>query len=141
MWTTRHMGNMVEKLAEAKRALGLANEYMTELKSTSEQLATEAFSKDEFIKTIDAMFPIDYVNDSKRKINNAEYMKDSILQCYMAPDLNNFRNTKFGALMAVTDMVAHVAPNRVTQSYAENNWGKIMTGHPVVDEFYKRIAA
>ena len=140
-WATRHMGNMVEKLAEAKHTLGLATEYMSELKVVSEGLATEHFSRDEFIKTIDAMFPIDYVNDTKRKINNIEATKEALLTCYKAPDLNNFRETKYGALMAVTDMVAHMAPNRLTKSYAENNWGKIMVGHPMVDEFYKRIAA
>lgn len=140
-WATRHMGNMVEKLAEAKHTLGLANEYLDELKITSEKLATEPFSRDEFIKVIDTVMPIDYVNDSKRKINNIESAKEALMLCYKAPDINNFRNTKYGALMAVTDMVAHTAPARVTKSYVENNWGRIMVGHPLVDEFYKRIAA
>ena len=140
-WSTRHMGNMAEKLAEAKHTLGLATEYIEELKKTSEELATESFSRDEFIKTVDEMFPIDYIHDSKRKINNIEATKEALMICYKAPDLNNFRATKYGALMAVTDMVAHAMPNRVTKKYAENNWGKIMVGHPMVDEFYKRIVA
>ena len=140
-WATRHMGNMVEKLAEAKRALGLATEYVDALKIESEKLALESFTKAEFSKVIDAMMPIDYINDSKRKIQNIESMKEALMICYKAPDLNNFRETKYGALMAVTDMVAHSTPNRVTKNYAENNWGKIMVGHPMVDEFYKRITA
>lgn len=140
-WATRHMGNMVEKLAEAKHTLGLANAYLDELKITSEKLATEPFSKTDFIGVIDSVMPIDYVNDTKRKIDNIEAMREALMICYQAPDLNNFRATKYGALMAVTDMVAHSTPNRLTKSYAENNWGKIMVGHPMVDAFYKRIAA
>ena len=140
-WATRHMGNMVEKLAEAKRALGLAAEYMDALKEESEKLALEPFTRDQFLATIDAMMPIDYINDSKRKIQNIESMREALMTCYNAPDLNNFRTTKYGALMAVTDMVAHTTPNRMTKSCAENNWGKIMNGHPMVDEFYKRLAA
>ena len=63
------------------------------------------------------------------------------MSCYNAPDINNCRETKYGAMMAITDMVAHTAPNRMTSKWSENTWGKIMTGHPVVDEFYNRIAA
>ena len=87
------------------------------------------------------MYPINYVTDSKRKIENVEAIKNSLFKCYGASDLNNFRDTKYGALMAVTDMVAHSAPSRMTKNWQENNWGKIMVGHPIVDEFYKRIVA
>ena len=141
MWSAKHMGNIFGKLEEAKHTLGLATEYMNELKVVSESLATIPFSKAEFEKVFDAMYPINYVTDSKRKIDNIEAVKAALFKCYNAADLNNFRNTKYGALMAVTDMVAHSAPGRLTQNWQENNWGKIMVGHPVVDEFYKRIVA
>lgn len=141
VWSTRHMGDIFAKLAEAQHTLGLANEYMVALTKTANNLSTEKFTRDQFIKVIDAMYPIDYVNDSKRKIENAEYVKAALLNCYNAPDLNNFRDTKYGAMMAVTDMVAHTSPNRMTARWGENTWGKIMTGHPVVDEFYARITA
>ena len=140
-WSTRHMGDIFSKLAEAKHTLGLANEYMAALSKNANDLAKEKFTRDEFIKVIDAMYPVDYANDSKRKIDNTEYIKAALLNCYNAADLNNFRNTKYGAMMAVTDMVAHTSPNRMTSKWSENTWGKIMTGHPVVDEFYNRIAA
>lgn len=140
-WSARHMGDIFSKLAEAKHTLGLANEYMVALSKNANDLATQKFTRDEFTKVIDAMYPVDYANDSKRKIDNTEYIKAALLNCYNAADLNNFRDTKYGAMMAVTDMVAHTAPNRMTSKWNENNWGKIMTGHPVVDEFYRRIAA
>lgn len=141
MWTAKHMSNVYSKLEEAKHTLGLANNYMQELKSESEYLATIPFSKAEFEKVFDAMYPINYVTDSQRKIDNIAAVKNALFKCYNASDLNNFRNTKYGALMAVTDMVAHATPGRLTQNWQENNWGKIMVGHPVVDEFYKRIVA
>lgn len=140
-WSTKHMGNIFNKLAEAKHTLGLANAYMVALADNINTLATEKFTKTEFVKVVDAMYPIDYANDSKRKIANTEYIKAAIMSCYNAPDINNFRETKYGAMMAITDMVAHTAPNRMTSKWSENTWGKIMTGHPVVDEFYNRIAA
>lgn len=140
-WSARHMGNIINKLEEAKHTLGLATNYMNELKIVSEKLAQEAFTKTEFENVFNSIYPIDYLTDSKRKIDNIEAVRDSLFKCYEAADLNNFRATKYGALMAVTDMVAHATPNRVTKNWAENNWGKIMIGHPVVDEFYARIAA
>ena len=50
-----------------------------------------------------------------------------------APDLMKFLNTKWGFLNAVSDYVGHASPARVTESYAENNWGRIMNGHPIMD--------
>lgn len=141
MWTAKHMGNIHGKLDEAKHTLGMASEYMSELKTVSEQLATVPFTKQEFEDVFDAMYPVNYVTDSRRKIENIEAIKSNLFKCYDAPDLNNFRSTKYGALMAVTDLVAHSSPNRITKNWQENNWGKIMIGHPIVDEFYKRIAA
>lgn len=34
----------------------------------------------------------------------------------------------------MSDMVGHTAPRRMTSNYQENNWGRIMDGHAMMDK-------
>jgi len=54
--------------------------------------------------------------------------------CYFAPDLVKFRNTAWGVINAASDMLSHNAPMRKTATYRENNWGRIMDGHILLDK-------
>lgn len=140
MWSTKHMGDMQNKLAEAKHTLALSREYMDALDVEANKLAEKKLSDTELEAIFDAMFPIDYVNDSQRKIMNINTMKSNFFKCLAMPDVNAYRGTAYAGLMAATDMVAHCQPQRLTSNYQENNWGKIMMGHPFVDAIYKAVA-
>jgi hypothetical protein len=60
---------------------------------------------------------------------------------YDAEDLANFVGTQWGVLNAVSDFATHTTPNRMTDTYWENNWGKVMEGHPVMDKAYDLLKA
>lgn len=138
-WSTKHMGDMNSKLAEAKHTLGLATDYMQQLDEEADRLANIQVSDEQLNDIFDAMFPIDYTKDSPRKINNINEMKQNLIKCYAMPDVAQFKGTAWGIVNAATDMVAHCAPARVTKSYQENNWGKIIGGHPFVDAIYSAV--
>ena len=139
-WSTRHMGDMANKLREARHTLQLANNYLDMLADKADKLATEKFMPEEVVAVLDEMFPIDE-NMSNRKKNNIEEVKDGIVACMYAPDLANFVNTKWQFINAVSDYIAHANPARLTESYAENNWGRIMNGHPFMDNLVKKLDA
>lgn len=138
MWTTRHIGNIEQKLQEARMTLIHAKDYMAELNETAEKLASKKVTEAELESIFDSIYPIKE-GDSVRKINNTLDMKDELFRCYNMPDIVQFKGTAWGLINAATDMVAHSTPKRLTETYRENNWGKIMTGHPLVDEIYKRV--
>lgn len=140
MWSTKHMGDMQSKLEEAKVTLGLANNYMEALSEEAERLSAMKISDDELEAIFDAMFPIKD-GDSNRKAENIKNLKANLFKCYGMPDISQYRGTVWGVINAATDLAAHVAPARMTQTYQENNWGKIMTGHPFVDALYSKLAA
>ena len=131
-WSTKHMGDMASKLHEAKITLGLANDYLTALEESADKFANEKFSNEEVLGVLDEMFPVT-PDMSNRQRANAETVKDGIISCMYAPDLVKFLNTKWGFLNAVSDYVCHSTPTRVTATYNENNWGRIMNGHPIMD--------
>ena len=139
-WSTKHMGDMQTKLQEAKITLGLADKYMVALSKEAERLAKMKISDMELEAIFDAMFPIE-ADDTQRKKDNINLLKSNLFKCYAMPDISAYRGTVWGVINAATDLAAHVAPNRLTQKYQENNWGRIMAGHPFVDELYKNIAA
>lgn len=139
-WSTRHMGDMNSKLQEAKHTLQLANDYLDALADEADRLANEKFSNEEVLAVLDEMFPVN-PEMSNRQRNNAEIVKDGIIACMYAPDLVKFLNTKWGFLNAVSDYVGHANPTRMTNTYAENNWGRIMNGHPIMDRAMALVGA
>lgn len=140
-WSTRHMGNISQKLLEAKHTLGLANDYMIGLNNEANRLVAKPFNQSQFEAVFDKIFPIDQTKDSERKIRNIVDIKEGMFKALQADDLSNFRNTAWGSLNAVTDFVDHSTPARITASYDESRWNKITMGHQIVDAFYKEIAA
>lgn len=138
-WSTRHIGNMDGKILEARRVLKLAANYTECLEDEARILADTKIDEatTEFI--FDSIFPVNYEKDTARKIKNVETMKNAFFTCLKAPDITKFEGTAWGVINAVSDFVCHTPPVRNTESYRENNWDKIMNGHPILDAFYSQL--
>ena len=132
-WSTKHMGNMEAKLSEARHTLELANDYLNNLAIEADKLANETMKEEDIVYTLNEMFPIDD-DASDRQKQNIQNAKDGIMICMLRPDIAKFLNTKWGFINAVSDYVGHAVPARLTTNYQENNWGKIMNGHPLLDK-------
>lgn len=139
IWTSKHTGHIYTKLEEAKYTLGLVSKYMSNLNDEAERLASISVTDSQIEEIFDKMFPIDTVNDSARKINNISVLKDSFIKCYNENDIKQFKNTAYGALNAFIDLVDHKEPARATSNYYENNWNKLINGHPYIDTFHRMI--
>lgn len=143
-WSTKHMGDLAGKLHEAKVTLGLMNEYMEKLDEAADEYANRKISDAQIAKILDELFPVDANKDTPRKIKNVQEMKDNFYICYAMPDIQKFKGTQYGVINAMADMVGHMAPARNTSTYKENNWGRIMMGHPIMDSLVRamnRVAA
>lgn len=138
-WSTKHMGDMAGKLHEARETLMFANNYMKELDIAADIYANTKISDEEIQKVLSEIFPVDINNDSQRKINNVQQLTDTFYTCYYMPDIAQYKNTQWGVINAMADMVGHMAPARNTPSYQENNWGRIMNGHPFFDAIVKKM--
>lgn len=139
-WSTKHVGNLDEKLAEARHCLGMANMYMDALNEEADRLANIKLNYEQINEILDQMFPVTE-KDSDRKRANVQRVKDNYSICYFMPDIAKFKGTAWGAVNAMADMIGHSAPNRNTANYEENRWGKIMDGHAWMDEFVKLVNA
>ena len=139
MWSTIHVGNMDEKLTEARHTLGLIDEYTQALALDCEKMADAKMTDAQFESIFDELYPVDPEEDSKRRIENVNNIKSALFACLLASDIAQYKDTVYGKMMAVTDFANHSKPARMTEHYNENRWGKIITGHPFVDAMYSQV--
>lgn len=140
-WSCRHMGNMESKMHEATRTLELANKYMEELATMADQLANTTVTDERLYQIVAEMFPVDEAKQSHRQLANMEQAKREFMVAYYMPDIKQFRNTAWGCINAMADMVAHSSPKRNTSTYQENNFERIVIGHPLLDAMLQKVTA
>lgn len=137
-WSMKHVGDMNGKLTEARQTLELAERYMLCLDAQALQLANVTVTDEKLEKLLSEMFPLK-ADATERQKNTVKAAKDEFMICYFMPDLKKFRGTGWGVVNAMADMVDHSRPRRETGSYRENNWGRIMDGHELVDRVTQKV--
>lgn len=139
-WSCRHMGNLESKMHEATRTLELSNKYMEELNKTAENLANTTITDDQLMQIVAEMFPIND-DQSHRQMANMEQAKREFMVAYYMPDIKQFRNTAWGVINAMSDFCGHSSPKRNTSTYQENNFERIVIGHPLLDAIVEKCKA
>lgn len=139
-WSIVHTGDINRKIAEARECLELADRYMLNLNEYAERLLDVKVDTDTLMKMLGMVFKVDETASDREKANKKKLV-DNYMVAYMAPDIAQYVGTAWGALNAMTDMVAHADPIRATKRYAENRWNRIMVGHPLVDAMADMLAS
>jgi len=111
----------------------MANRYMGALAEKADRMANTTITRDQLNRILDELFPVDE-HTTEREKQNIKKLRDEYMVCYFAPDLVKFRDTAWGAYNAMSDMITHNAPLRKTENYRENNWGRLMDGHVMMDK-------
>lgn len=139
-WSASHTGNIEEKMQEARHCLDMANKYMGKLAEQADRMANTTVTDDQIKAILDELFPLAEDASPREQANNKK-IKEEYMVCYFAPDILKFKGTAWGAVNAMSDMVSHNAPRRQTQNYRENNWGRIMDGHVMIDKMMTKLCA
>ena len=132
-WSVRHTGSLQSKMHEARTCLRMANTYMGALAEKADRMANTTITRDQLNMILDELFPVDEHSTDREK-QNVKKLRDEYMVCYFAADLIKFRDTAWGAYNAMSDMITHNAPLRKTENYRENNWGRLMDGHVMMDK-------
>lgn len=132
-WSLRHTESIHERLDEARSCLFRAEDYMEGLAQYADMAANTTLRDDEIRAIINELFPITDKTGEREKAN-LKKCRDEFMVCYFAPDIAKFRNTAWGVINAASDLVTHSMPHKNTPTYAENNWGRIMDGHALMDK-------
>ncbi len=140
-WTTKHMGNMDSKMAEASRTLELAHIYQNAFKAEAEVLAGQHYSEGQFQIFVERLIPIADDASDRNKKNLLDMQTELFTRYTQAPDLANIRGTKYGVLQAVSDFATHRTPKRLTDTYQENLFEETIQGNTMLDFAYELLTA
>ena len=101
---------------------------MTELNQTAEAFATTKVGKIAFRWFMDKMFPAE---DTERKNNRIKREIERFHDCYSVDDTGNFKGSKWGLLLAVSDYITHRPVRTIRQR--ENHFARMVEGHELLD--------
>lgn len=140
-WSTKHTGDIENKLQVAQQTLNLYTEYMSAFPIVAEKMNGINLSEKDTLDLMDVLFPDDGTAGKSRMSQNAKTMRDKILAEYnnTAGDAAKFTGTGWGIYQAITKVVEHVEPFRQTTTANINREFKIIEGHPVIMRAQKII--
>lgn len=137
-WSTRHLGDLQSKLAEAKYTLKMANEYMDKFSVVANQLANTSLSEDHAVKIVEELFPITG-EMSDRQAQNITDQRSDFMMCMISPDILKYKGTAYQMVQAASDYATHRAPKRKTSTYQERNFTSVLDGNVVIDTTFLKM--
>lgn len=140
-WTTRHTGSMTAKLEEAQRTLELTTRYTAELQNMAESLAKINIPTNAWQGIVQELLPISDNVPSVGVVRRIEERRQELYDGILAPDLDNFRWTGWGAINAVADFADHTPPVRVTDGWRDTRFVDVTSGHKMVDAALQLVLA
>ena len=138
-WSAVHMGNIQNKLAEARETLDFSERYMHALKETVEDLSTKHIAVAAAEKIIRDLIPVDKTMKDSRKKTLIRQQEDLLIRYHEAPDLKDLDHNAYRVINAVSDYATHAAPVRKKKNYEENLFLKVVEGHKLIDHAYQML--
>lgn len=141
LWTTTHIGNLEAKMHEAQKTLLYAENYMEHLQDEAEKLNKIRISSQQLMQMIEILLPIPEDCGSTRETNMDLLRTDLKMRFFNAPDLQNFGNTGWKFINAVSDFATHVNPLRRTETNSEKLFEKTLGGNAIIDKAYELVTS
>lgn len=99
-WSVKHTASMADKIAEARKSLGLTFAYMAEFETAMNALLDQPFTKGNFEAMVTKLFPKG--TKELAPFSNEQYAMIGLLESSPTID-DGIRYTKYGALNAIRE--------------------------------------
>lgn len=137
MVSIKHSGSMQGRLEAAKEVMFENTRYFNALKFHAEKLAVTPFSKEAFEALLHELYPVKTEDKELIQVRNMAQI-EHLLNAYKQDDLNNFRNTAWGAIQAVADAESHPLQLRKTKTPAGFT-NVVVNGMPLLNQVWNRM--
>lgn len=138
-WSTKHTGEIRDRMEDARETLFRAEEYMDSLGKEIEALHMIRIPKKQAEEEIRKLLPIPDNATAQQEKNVEGQRKDIMLRYLSAPDLKGLPENGYRLYNAVSDFANHAKPLRETNSYQENLFARAVDGNPIIDRAHKLI--
>lgn len=141
-WSTKHMGNIENKIEEAKRTLNFTQKYIYKFQEKGNELINKKIDKNDVEELTAKLVPFPEQDKltERKKVNIEEKRQELLYHYNNAPDLEGIRDTAWGFLNAVSSFALHARPKRETKTYQSRLFERVLNGHNVIDNAYKLVA-
>lgn len=116
-WTVRHTASAADRIAEARRTLGLSMKYYEQYGVEETALARTDMAIDEFRKVVDELWPVDEDATDRTKKKAEDRFGD--LAYLFEVESGRVGRTAYAAEQAVTGYLDHIAPRRPGKTLTE----------------------
>lgn len=140
-WSMVHIGNIRDKIQEAKDTLFMAEEYMDSLGKEFERLRRQKITDGQIREYVEQLLPMEKNATPVQSKNIKNLREDMMCRYYDAPDLQGIGNNAYRFINAVSDFATHSRPLRRTANYSENLFMRTMDGNPMIDRAYQLVNA
>ena len=154
----RHTSSLSGRLSEARTALGIVFNYMTEFEQMADELIHTSFSDEEFENFLGSLIPIPedegrgktIASNTHDVIRSIAYNtldrenEDGRVVRVNLPDMEPIKNTKWWAYNAVTTYNQHFATSKKTKrtTAEENRFRRVMgDGSNIADKAFSLLTA
>ena len=138
-WSTRHTGDISDRMKDAKETLFRAEEYMDHLGKEIEMLHTIKIPRKQAEEEIKKLLPVPEKATPLQEKNVENQRKDVMWRYLNAPDLKRLPENGYRLYNAVSDFANHAKPLRETNSYRENLFARAVDGNPIIEKAHKLI--
>lgn len=140
-WGVKHVGDIQDKLHEARETLLRSEKYMLELGKNIDRLNQIKLSDHKVYEYIEEMFPVTE-DMTPLQIQNGRKLQNELKHRFFeAPDLQHVGKNGYRFVNAVSDMVTHGKPLRQTKNYQENLFRRTAEGNPLIDKAHSMVLA
>lgn len=140
-WSAAHMGNIEDKLNEAKKTLLNAESYLECLEEEFGELKMQKLTDDQVVQYIKELIPMDEKASDRIKSNTKEMWVDIMDRYLYTPNLQPLEKSAYRFVNAVSDFATHRQPARRTVNYQENLFMKTVDGNALIDKSYALVRA
>ena len=138
-WSCNHIGDIEDKMEEARNTLLYANRYMVELGKSIDTMQQIKLSDKKVYEFLDELFPIGE-DATRQQRKNIMKMKEHVkARYYDAPDLQHVGHNAYRFVNAVSDFCTHAKPLRERANYKENLFARTVEGIPMMDKAYRMV--
>lgn len=138
-WSTIHIGDLSEKLCEARKTLLMSSEYISAFQHEAEVLSRTKISDKKVIEFVQQLIPMPDEATSLQRTNTNRLREDMIIRYNEAPDLVVIPKSSWRFINAVSDFATHAKPLRKTATFQENLFSRTVEGNPIIDRAYELV--
>lgn len=139
-FTMAHTGNIIAKIQKVQNAINKVGIYRDALQTELVLQTTIKMSDTTFENNLEKLFHTEK-ELTKIQIARRDEAMENIRDLYNnKPDLQNYRNTGFAFVNAVSDFVSHRTPNRVTGTFINNEFLRLLEGSDLIQKAKELVA-